>query len=157
MYARTWASMMLYLPRSDEHASLPIERGKSPQTCHLLSSNKALFVWFWSPNLMDFLMARLPKKSTQPNQSFATQLLQRCKVHTMFLMQHDLTVWSMPLDETSTRWNKVGGDFGVPRVFFYERHPSKEAGFAKWYDRAEMALECGVLDCDWESTLSSST
>eukprot|EP00434_Breviolum_minutum_P012449 symbB.v1.2.010968.t1/scaffold727.1/size198231/13 len=25
----------------------------------------------------------------------------------MFLMQHDLTVWSMPLDETSTRWNKV--------------------------------------------------
>ena len=66
MYARTWASMMLYLPRSDEHASLPIERGKSPQTCHLLSSNKALFVWFWSPNLMDFLMARLPKN--QPNQ-----------------------------------------------------------------------------------------
>lgn len=89
--------------------------------------------------------------------SYKNQLLERCKVHTMFLMQHDLTVWSMPLDETSTRWNKVGGDFGVPRVFFYEWHPSKEAGFAKWYDRAEMALECGVLDCDWESTLSSST
>ena len=50
----------------------------------------------------------------------------------MFLMQHDLTVWSMPLDETSTRWNKVGGDFGVPRFsFLNERHPSKEAGFAK--------------------------
>lgn len=29
------------------------------------------------------------------------------QVHTMFLMQHDLTVWSMPLDETSTHWNKV--------------------------------------------------
>ncbi|CAK9080676.1 unnamed protein product [Durusdinium trenchii] len=29
------------------------------------------------------------------------------QVHTMFLIQHDLTVWSMPFDETSTNWNKV--------------------------------------------------
>ena len=25
----------------------------------------------------------------------------------MFLIQHDLTVWSMPFDETSTNWNKA--------------------------------------------------
>jgi hypothetical protein len=47
--------------------------------------------------------AEHPKRFHTPNlQRFCRQ------VHTMFLMQHDLTVWSMPLDPTSTHWNKVG-------------------------------------------------
>lgn len=67
----------------------------------------------------------------------------------MFLMQHDLTVWSMPLDETSTRWNKVGGDLGFPGSFFTHDIPQKRLVLQsdmivrKWHWNVEFLIVIG--------------
>ena len=156
----TYQDLALPLQRDEQDGKKASFQSKEERVLkHVISwvPNKALFVWFWSPNLMDFLMARLLKH--QPNQINHSRLnffsAARCTpcFWCNMISRCGLCLWTRH-PHVGIRWEVI---LGFPGSFFYAWHPSKEAGFAKWYDRAEMALECGVLDCDWESTLSSST
>jgi len=87
--------------------------------------NKPLFVWFWSPNLMDFLMARLLKH--QPNQINHSRLnffsAARCTpcFWCNMISRCGLCLWTR-LPHVGIRWEVI---LGFPGSFFTNDIPQK--------------------------------